>query len=90
MTVSDAGSAPSGVWACIAAHESGGNPGTNTGNGFYGMYQDTQQSWVSGGGLAYAPEADMASASAQTIVNQNIQAQQGWGAWPVSSAACGV
>ena len=56
------GNSGSGVWGCIAAHESGGNPGTNTGNGYYGMYQDTQSSWVAAGGLAYAPRADMASA----------------------------
>jgi LysM repeat protein len=80
----------SGVWACIAEHESGGNPATNTGNGFYGMYQDTQSSWASGGGLAYAPSANQASAAEQTIVNQRIQAQQGWGAWPVTSRMCGV
>ncbi len=80
----------SGVWSCIAQHESGGNPATNTGNGFYGMFQDTQSSWVSGGGLAYASSASQASAAAQLIVNQRIQAQQGWGAWPVSSVACGV
>jgi LysM repeat protein len=80
----------SGIWGCIAAHESGGNPSTNTGNGYYGMYQDTQSSWVAGGGLAYAPRADLASAAAQTAVNQQIQSQQGWGAWPVSSASCGA
>jgi LysM repeat protein len=80
----------SGVWGCIASHESGSNPATNTGNGYYGMYQDTQSSWVAGGGLAYAPRADLASPAAQTTVNQRIQAQQGWGAWPASSAACGV
>jgi LysM repeat protein len=80
----------SGVWGCIASHESGGNPSTNTGNGYYGMYQDTQSSWVSGGGLAYAPRADLASAAAQTAVNQRIQAQQGWGAWPVTSVMCGA
>lgn len=84
------GSPASGVWACIANHESGGNPSTNSGNGYYGMYQDTQSSWVAGGGLAYAPRADMASAAAQTAVNQRIQAQQGWAAWPVTSAMCGA
>jgi len=84
------GAQVSGVWGCIASHESGGNPATNTGNGYYGMYQDTQSSWVAGGGLAYAPRADLASPAAQTTVNQRIQAQQGWGAWPVSSGACGV
>jgi LysM repeat protein len=80
----------SGVWACIASHESGGNPSTNSGNGYYGMYQDTQSSWVAAGGLAYAPRADLASAAAQTLVNHRVQAQQGWGAWPVTSAMCGA
>jgi LysM repeat protein len=83
-------SSGSGVWGCIAAHESGGNPGTNTGNGYYGMYQDTQSSWVAAGGLAYAARADLASAAAQTAVNQRIQAQQGWGAWPSTSSMCGA
>jgi LysM repeat protein len=87
---SGAVSSGSGIWGCIAAHESGGNPGTNTGNGYYGMYQDTQSSWVAGGGLAYAPRADLASAAAQTAVNQRIQAQEGWGAWPVTSVMCGA
>lgn len=80
----------SGIWACIASHESGGSSSTNTGNGYYGMYQDTQQSWAQGGGLAYAPRADLASPAAQTAVNQRIQAQQGWGAWPVTSSLCGA
>jgi hypothetical protein len=83
-------SSPSGIWGCIAAHESGGNPATNTGNGYYGMYQDTQASWVAGGGLAYAPRPDLASAATQTAVNQRIQAQQGWGAWPATSGMCGA
>ena len=34
----------------IAACESGGNPGTNTGNGFYGKYQFTLSTWQSVGG----------------------------------------
>ena len=41
------------VWARIAQCESGGSPSINTGNGFYGMYQFTLQSWraVGGSGL---------------------------------------
>ena len=45
----------------IAACESGGNPSTNTGNGFYGKYQFTQQTWAAVGGSgnpAAAPEAE--------------------------------
>ena len=78
---------PSGVWACIAAHESGGNPATNTGNGYYGMYQFTLGTWYAAGGTGN-PAA--ASAAEQTAVAQRVQQQQGWGAWPVTSRECGV
>jgi LysM repeat protein len=81
-------SSGSGVWGCIAQHESGGNPATNTGNGYYGMYQDTIGSWQAAGGPPGLP-SDY-SAAVQTQVNQRIQAQQGWGAWPVTSGMCGA
>lgn len=81
--------APSGgPWACIAGLESGGNPATNTGNGYYGAFQDTLGSWQSAGGGPGLP-SDYSYAT-QLAVNQRIQAQQGWGAWPNTSAACGV
>src|SRR4051794_7036583 len=41
--------APANLQA-IAACESGGNPSTDTGNGFYGKYQFTQNAWASVGG----------------------------------------
>jgi LysM repeat protein len=78
----------SGVWACIASHESGGNPATNTGNGYYGAFQDTLGSWQAAGGGPGLP-SDYSYAQ-QVAVNQRIQQQQGWGAWPVSSGACGM
>ena len=81
------GAAPAGVWACIAAHESGGNPAENTGNGYYGMYQFTPGSWAAAGGTGNPAGAP---ASEQTAVAQRLQQMQGWGAWPVSSAACGL
>ena len=34
----------------IAACESGGNPATDTGNGFYGKYQFTLETWQAVGG----------------------------------------
>ena len=77
-----------GIWGCIAYHESGGNPATNTGNGYYGMYQDTIGSWQAAGGPPGLP-SDY-SAAVQTQVNQRIQAQQGWGAWPNTSRMCGA
>ena len=80
--------AGSGVWGCIAQHESGGNPATNTGNGYYGAFQDTIGSWRSAGGGPGLP-SDY-SYSEQLRVNQVIQQQQGWGAWPNTSRMCGA
>lgn len=78
---------PTGVWACIAEHESSGNPATDTGNGYYGMYQFTMGTWESAGGTGNPADA---SAAEQTAVAQRVQQQQGWGAWPVTSRECGV
>ena len=67
------------VWAKLAQCESGGNPRTNTGNGFYGMYQFTLETWQSLGGSGYPHEADAAT---QTAMAKKLQAQAGWGQWP--------
>ena len=67
------------VWAKLAQCESGGNPATNTGNGFYGMYQFTLETWQSLGGTGYPHEADAAT---QTAMAKKLQAQAGWGQWP--------
>jgi hypothetical protein len=72
--------APSATLQAIAACESGGNPATNTGNGFYGKYQFTQSTWASVGGTgnpAAASEAEQDARAAQ------LYAQQGSAPWPV-------
>ena len=64
----------------IAACESGGDPTTNTGNGFYGKYQFTQETWQSVGGTgnpAAASEAEQDRRAAQ------LYAQAGSSPWPV-------
>ena len=68
-----------GVWAQLAQCESGGDPKTNTGNGFYGLYQFTLETWQSLGGTGYPHEADAAT---QTAMAKKLQAQAGWGQWP--------
>lgn len=78
---------PSGVWGCIARLESGSNPAENTGNGYYGMFQFSLPSWRAAGGQGN-PAA--ASAAQQLAVAKRLQAMSGWGAWPVTSRACGV
>jgi hypothetical protein len=80
-------------WPCMGHYESGNNPAENTGNGFYGEWQDTIGSWNSAQqalGVDYAPRADLATEWQQYIVNQEIQRQQGWGAWPQTSRMCGA
>lgn len=70
-------------WSGVGQCESGGNPRTNTGNGYYGEYQETVEFWRSFGGLRYAARPDLASELAQTIVAARGFTVQGMGAFPV-------
>jgi hypothetical protein len=68
------------VLEAIAACESGGNPSTDTGNGFYGKYQFTQSTWAAVGGSgspAAASEAEQDRRAAMLL------ARAGSGQWPV-------
>ncbi len=87
-TVSTGAPASSGGvnWSAIAACESGGNWSANTGNGFYGGLQFTEQTWLGYGGGQYASSANQATAAQQIAVAQRVQAGQGIGAWPVCGA----
>ena len=86
--VSTAAPASSGGanWSAIAACESGGNWSANTGNGFYGGLQFTEQTWLGYGGGQYASSANQATAAQQIAVAQRVLAGQGIGAWPVCGA----
>jgi hypothetical protein len=77
---SGSGAAPSATLTAIAQCESGGNPATDTGNGFYGKYQFTLSTWQSVGGSgnpAQASEAEQDQRAAK------LYAQQGPAPWPV-------
>ena len=82
------GAGLSGVWACIAQHESGGNPAANSGNGFYGAFQFTLASWQAAGGPAGLPSNY--PLSVQLHYAEVLQARSGWGNWPVTSQMCGA
>jgi hypothetical protein len=69
-----------GTLEAIAACESGGNPRTNTGNGFYGKYQFTLSTWQAVGGSGN-PAA--ASEAEQDMRAAKLYAQAGPGQWPV-------
>jgi LysM repeat protein len=73
-------------WSAIAACESGGNWSTDTGNGFYGGLQFTEQTWLAYGGGQYASSANLATAAQQIAVANRVLAGQGIGAWPVCGA----
>jgi transglycosylase-like protein len=73
-------STASPVLEAIAACESGGNPTTDTGNGFYGKYQFTLETWAAVGGSgnpAHASEAEQDRRAAA------LYAQAGPSPWPV-------
>ena len=75
-----AASTASAPLQAIAACESGGNPSTNTGNGFYGKYQFTMETWQGVGGTgnpAAASEAEQDRRAAR------LYAQAGSSPWPV-------
>jgi hypothetical protein len=85
-TASAAASSGGVNWYAIAQCESGGNWSANTGNGFYGGLQFTEQTWLGYGGGQYAPSANLASPAQQIAVAQRVLAAQGIGAWPVCGA----
>jgi hypothetical protein len=77
----------SGVWDQLAQCESGGNWSINTGNGYYGGLQFSQGSWNAAGGSGSPADA---SREEQIRVAENLQAMQGWGAWPSCSSQLGL
>ena len=64
----------------IAACESGGNPATDTGNGFYGKYQFTLETWRAVGGAGNPAHASEAEQDRRATM---LYAQAGTSPWPV-------
>ncbi|MEW1655359.1 transglycosylase family protein [Streptomyces sp. NPDC093707] len=77
-------------WGCLAECESSGDWHINTGNSYYGGLQFWQPTWEAYGGLDYARRADLASRDEQIEVAKRVQADQGWGAWPVCARRYGL
>ena len=67
-------------WAAIRQCESGGNYSINTGNGFYGAYQFTLQTWR---GLGMKGLPSQAAAAVQDQAARRLAAQYGMRPWPV-------
>ena len=75
------------TWDALAQCESGGNWSINTGNGYSGGLQFSQSTWAANGGTGSAASA---TREQQIAVAQNVQASQGWGAWPACAAKLGL
>ncbi|MGO4188919.1 transglycosylase family protein [Pseudarthrobacter sp. TAF60_1] len=75
------------TWDALAQCESGGNWATNTGNGYSGGLQFSQSTWAAHGGTGSAATA---SREQQIAVAEQVQASQGWGAWPACAAKLGL
>lgn len=82
-----ANAVPVSTWDALAQCESGGNWGTNTGNGFSGGLQFTPSTWAAFGGTG---SAQGASKGEQIRVAEKVLQGQGWGAWPACSAKLGL
>lgn len=66
-------------WDAIAQCESGGNWGTNTGNGHFGGLQFKQATWTANGGVGNPATASRVE---QIRVAENVLRTQGLKAWP--------
>lgn len=86
-TTAQAHPATSENFALLRECESGGDYGANSGNGYYGAYQFSAETWraYGYGGLPHdsVPEVQDEAAVA-------LQAEQGWGAWPACSRQLGL
>ncbi|CAM5668558.1 transglycosylase family protein [Streptomyces griseomycini] len=85
-----ASAADGATWDRVAECESGGSWSQNTGNGYYGGLQLTQDDWEGYGGLDYAPSPDQASRGQQIAVAERILADQGVGAWRTCGLLAGL
>lgn len=86
-----AASAADGLnWDRVAECESGGSWSQNSGNGYYGGLQLTQEDWEKYGGLDYATSADQASRGQQIAVAEKILDDQGVGAWRTCGLLAGL
>jgi nucleoid-associated protein YgaU len=75
------------TWDALAQCESGGNWAINTGNGYSGGLQFSPTTWAAYGGTGSAADA---SREQQIAVAEQVQASQGWGAWPACAAKLGL
>ncbi|MFD8235772.1 transglycosylase family protein [Streptomyces sp. NPDC059696] len=90
LGASGASAADGTTWDRVADCETGGAWSQNSGNGYYGGLQLSQEDWENHGGLDYAASADLASRSQQIAVAERVLADQGVGAWRTCGLLSGL
>jgi hypothetical protein len=75
-----------GQWLQLRQCESSDNYAENTGNGYYGAYQFSEQTWT---GMGLPGRPDLESHQMQDQAAMKLQSERGWGQWPACSAALG-
>ncbi|MEU3950561.1 transglycosylase family protein [Streptomyces sp. NPDC029526] len=86
LAAGSASAADGKTWDRIAECETGGSWSENSGNGYYGGLQMSQEKWEKYGGLEYAASADLASRRQQIEIADKALAAEGVGDW----ATCGL
>ena len=76
-----------GVWLQLRECESGDDYQANTGNGYFGAYQFSQQTWTD---LGFPGRPDQQAPATQDAAAQKLQAESGWSQWPACAAALGL
>ncbi|MFE0626876.1 transglycosylase family protein [Streptomyces sp. NPDC058864] len=78
------------TWNAVAMCESGGLWSSNTGNGFFGGLQITEETWQQYGGDQFAERPDLASRNEQISVAEKILAELGPDAWSGCADSSGL
>ncbi|WP_338059797.1 transglycosylase family protein [Streptomyces natalensis] len=90
FAASGAQAADATTWDKVAQCESGGMWSANSGNGFYGGLQLTQEMWDQHGGSAYAERPDLASRAEQIAVAESLLHDRGPDTWPSCAVHAGL
>ncbi|WP_416965756.1 transglycosylase family protein [Streptomyces sp. Agncl-13] len=90
LGAASANAADGTTWDKVANCESGGSWSENSGNGYYGGLQMSQDEWDKYGGLDYAPSADLASRSQQIAVAEKILDDKGTTPWMTCALISGL
>ncbi|MFJ3719188.1 transglycosylase family protein [Streptomyces sp. NPDC090057] len=90
LGAASANAADGTTWDKVAECESGGSWSADTGNGYYGGLQISQDDWAAYGGTKYAATADQASRSQQIAVAEKILADKGTTPWTTCALLSGL